>query len=96
MSDSKTSTKPVKTTNGAGWLINIISFGAVVCIGIALILSEIGFLSEVASAFLVIAETIAFFVVAIVSVFYVVKKKNVWIWLTWAGSVALIVVSYII
>jgi len=91
-----TTTTSGKTVKSAGWLTNLISFVAVICIGISLILGEIGFLSSIADALLIIAQTIAFLVVTVVSFFYVYRKKNVWIWVTWIVSVVLIVLSYII
>ena len=91
-----TTTSSGKTVKSAGWLTNLISFVAVICIGISLILGELGFLSSIADALLIIAQTIAFLVVTVVSFFYVYRKKNVWIWVTWIVSVVLIVLSYII
>jgi len=91
-----TTTHSGKTVKSAGWLTNLISFVAVICIGVALILGKIGFLSEIAGALLIIAQTIAYVVVTIVSFFYVYKKRNVWIWITWAVAVVLIVLYYII
>ena len=80
----------------SGWLINLVSFVAVICIGVALILGKIGFLSEIAGALLMIAQTIAYIVVTIVSFFYVYRKRNVWTWVAWSVAVVLIVLYYII
>ena len=91
-----TTTTKSKSAHGAGWLINLISFAAVICIGVALILSKIGALGAVAGALLTIAQTIAYIVVSVVSFFYVYRKRNVWIWLVWAVSIVLIVLSYVI
>ena len=91
-----TSSSTSKSVKSAGWLTNLISFVAVICIGVALILSKLGFLSSIATALLTIAQTIAFIVVSIVSFFYVYRKKNIWVWLTWIVSVVLIILSYVI
>ena len=100
MSKTRTTTTTTQTSGksvkSAGWFTNIISFGAVICIGIALILGKLGFLSSISNALLTIAQTIAFLVVTIVSFFYVYRKRNVWVWLTWVISVVLIVLSYFI
>ena len=99
MSKTKTTTSTstsAKSVKSAGWLTNLISFVAVICIGVSLILGKLGFLSSIASALLLIAQTIAFLVVCVVSFFYVYRKRNVWVWVTWGVSVVLIVLSYII
>ncbi len=92
MSKTTSSNKSVKS---AGWLINLISFVAVICIGVALMLAKIGFLSSVSGALMTIAQTIAYIVVSVVSFFYVLRKKNVWIWITWIVAVVLIVISFV-
>ncbi len=94
MSNSTTTTK--KSAHGAGWLLNLFSFVAVICIGVALMLSKIGALGSVAGALLTIAQTIAYIVVSIVSFFYVYKKRRLWIWIVWAISIVLIVLSYVL
>lgn len=95
-STTVTTTHSGKTVKSAGWLTNLISFVAVICIGVALILGKIGFLSEIAGALLMIAQTIAYIVVTIVSFFYVYRKRNVWIWIAWAVAVVLIVLYYVL
>lgn len=98
MSKNSTSqtTHSTKTVKSAGWLTNLISFVAVICIGVSLILGKLGFLSEIAGALLMIAQTIAYIVVTIVSFFYVYRRKNIWIWVTWAVAVVLIVLYYVL
>lgn len=91
-----TTTHSGKTVKSAGWLTNLISFVAVICIGVALILGKIGFLSDIAGALLTIAQTIAYIVVTIVSFFYVYRKRNVWTWVAWSVAVVLIVLYYVI
>ena len=93
MSKTEKQAKPVKSS---GWFINLCAFVAVVLIGLSLILSKIGALGEVANAFMVIANVIAYIVVSVVSVFYVARKKNIWLWIIWIVAIVLIVVSYIL
>ena len=91
-----TTTSTRKSAHGAGWLINLISFVAVICIGVALMLSKIGALGGVAGALLTIAQTIAYVVVSVVSFFFVYRRKNIWIWILWIVSIVLIVLSYVL
>ena len=84
-----------KSAHGAGWLVNLVSFAAVICIGVALMLSKIGALGTVAGALMTIAQTIAYLVVSVVSFFYVYRKRNIWIWITWIVSIILIVLSFV-
>ena len=85
--------KPVKSS---GWFVNLLAFIAVILIGVSLILSRIHVFGQVAGAFLIIANVIAYSVVAIVSFFYIANKKNIWLWIVWVVSIVLIVISYII
>lgn len=91
----ETTTTKSKSAHGAGWLVNLMSFAAVCCIGVALILSKIGALGGVAGALMTIAQTVAYLVVTVVSFFYVYQRKNVWLWVTWIVAVVLIVLYYI-
>jgi len=88
-------TTGTKSAHGAGWLVNLISFVAVICIGVALILSKIGALGSIAGALMTIAQTVAYLVVSIVSFFYVSRRKNIWIWVAWIVSIVLIVLSFV-
>lgn len=87
------SSKPAKSS---GWLINLCAFIAVILIGVSLILSRIGAFGQVAGAFLIIANVIAYLVVSVVSFFYIAHKKNVWLWIVWVVSIVLIVLSYVL
>ena len=89
----QTSGKPTKS---AGWLVNLMAFIAVICVGVSLILSKLGFLDQISEALSTIANVISYLVLVIVSCFYIVKRKNIWLWVTWAVSVALIVISFIL
>lgn len=59
-------------------------------------LSKIHVMGDVAKAFLVIANAIAYSIVALTSVVYVAKKKNIWLWLVWVAAIVLIIISYVI
>ncbi len=85
--------KPAKSS---GWLVNLCAFIAVILIGVSLILSKIHVFGQVAGAFMIIANVIAYLVVAVVSFFYVARKKNVWLWVVWIVSIILIIISYVI
>lgn len=85
-----------KAAKSSGWFINLMAFIAVILIGVSLILSRIHVLGQVASAFLIIANVVAYLVVAVVSFFFIARKKNVWLWVVWIASIVLIVVSYVI
>ena len=91
-----TTTTQSKPSKSAGWLINLISFVAVICIGVSLILTKLGFLSSIQGALMQIAQTMAYLVVSVVSFYYVYRRKNIWIWVTWVVSVVLIILYYVL
>ena len=86
----------MERTKSSGWLLQFSSFVAVILIGVSLMLSKIHVMGDVAKAFLVIANAIAYSIVALTSVVYVAKKKNIWLWLVWAAAIVLIIISYVI
>lgn len=86
----------MENKKSAGWLLHFMSFVAVVLIGVSLMLSKIHAMGDVAKAFLVIANAIAYSIVSITSVIYVSKKKNIWLWLVWGVAIVLIIISYVI
>ena len=85
-----------KSIKSAGWLLNLISFIAVICVGVSLILTKVGLNGKVTGVLSDIAQIISYVILVIVSCFYVVKRRNVWLWITWAVSVVLIVISFIL
>lgn len=93
---NSTSSSTKKQIHGAGWLLNFASFIAVGLIGISLILSKVGFGSKVSGAFSSIASIISYCVLIAISFFYIIKRKKIWMWVLWAVSVVLIVISYIL
>ena len=86
----------MENKKSAGWLLHFSAFVAVILIGVSLLLSRIHAFGDVAAAFLVIANAIAYSLVAITSVVYVSKKKNIWLWLVWAAAIVMIIISYVI
>jgi len=85
------------TKNGNGWrsFLNLISFVAIVCIGVALLIGKIG-AGSLAGAFSKVAEILAYTVTA-VSAFYFARSRSHWAyWVIWLVCVILIVVLMII
>jgi len=83
--------------NSGGWrsVLNLVSYIAIVCIGIALLIGRIGGAS-LAGAFQRVAEILAYIVTA-VSAFYFANARRHWAYyLIWVICVVLIVVLMII
>lgn len=87
------SQKPVKSS---GWLLNLVCFIAVVCIGVSLILSKISWFSKIAGALTVIAQVLSYSALIVISSFYIVKRRNLWLWILWGVSVVLIILYFIV
>lgn len=85
-----------KAAKSAGWLLNLICFIAVICVGISLLLSKVGLGGQVSGALNTIAQVIAYLVLIAISCFYIIRRKNVWLWVVWAVSVVLIIISFIL
>lgn len=83
-----------KAAKSSGWFINLVCFIAVICIGVSLFLSKIGLSGQISGALTIIAQVIAYLVVIVISGFYISKRRVIWLWVIWAISVALIVISY--
>ena len=80
-------------------VINIVAFVAVVLIGIFLLLNALDILTDLSSAFLQIANVLAYFTVAVCAFFYAYSKwgkKQQWYMIVWAIAVVLIVLHYVI
>jgi len=86
----------MENKKSAGWLLHFLAFVSVILIGVSLLLSKIHAFGDVAAAFLVIANAIAYSLVAITSFAYVAKKKNIWLWIVWGIAIVLIIISYVI
>lgn len=78
------------------YAINLVAFVAVIIIGVALLLGKIGIGARLSGYLMGIAQIIAYSLVAIISSFWIAHKRNVWLWVVWGVSVALIVISFII
>lgn len=83
-----------KAAKSSGWLINLSAFVAVILIGLSLIFAKI--IPSISGAFSTIAQIIAYVVLCVVSFFYVVRKKNIWLWVVWIIAVVLIVVGLVL
>lgn len=86
-----------KNTGGMSWrgFLNLISFIAIVCIGLALLIGKIGG-GNLSSTLRLIAEILAYSVTA-VSAFYFAYYRRHWAYyLIWVICVVLIVVFMII
>ena len=85
-----------KKTNG-GWrsILNLISYIAIVCIGVALLIGKIGGAS-LAASFKRVAEILAYLVTA-VSAFYFANSRRHWAYyLIWLICVVLIIILMVI
>ncbi|MBQ7466801.1 MAG: hypothetical protein IJS74_01880 [Clostridia bacterium] len=85
-----------KTTRKSGWMIHFVSFIAVVCIGVSLILSKIGWFAKAANALSNVAQIISYVILILISGLYVVRRKSIAFWIAWGVSVALIIVYFFI
>ena len=80
----------------SGWLINLVSFVAVICIGVSLILTKVGLSGKVTSVLSAVAQIIAYGILCIVSFFYIRNRRSITLWVIWGISVVLIVISFIL
>jgi len=87
------------STKHFGWrsFINLISYGAICCIGIALLIGAIlGRGSQIAGAFHTVAELLAYTVTAISAFFFANSRRHWGFYLVWVVCVVLIVVLMVI
>ena len=85
-----------KAFHGAGWLINLSCFVAVICIGTSLILSKFGLNGQISTALSTIAQAISYSVLVVISFFYIIRRRSIPLWVIWGISVVLIVISFIL
>ena len=91
------STKQKTTSYTWSKIFRFLSFIAVVCVGISLLLSAVlGVGSDIGAAFKMIGDILSYVVVLFASFSYVVYKRNVWFYVGWVGSLVLIVLFFII
>ena len=93
---SSSSTTTTKRTSSIWGVLNIISFAAVICVGISLILSRVGLGGQISGALSTIAQVISYVVLIAFSCFYIARRRNLVLWILWVVSVVLIVISFIL
>lgn len=94
--NKSSSTTSSKRPSGLWGILNIISFGAVICVGISLLLSRVGLGGQISGALSTIAQVISYIVLIAFSCFYIAKRRSLVLWILWVISVVLIVVSFIL
>ena len=95
MSTKTTRTKTVSTFSWSR-VLRVISYWSVVCIGIALILSQILPKNSISNAIQLIGNILAYIVVLASSFGYAMYKRNVWYFVIWAVALILIVVFVVL
>ena len=93
---SSNSTSTSNKTSSLWSVLNIISFAAVICVGVSLLLSRIGLSGQVSGALSTIAQVISYIVLIAFSCFYISKRRSLVLWIIWIISVVLIVVSFLL
>ncbi len=95
--ESKSQSSSTNTTKRSNnYLLNLISFVAVICVGISLLLSSVGLNGEISRVLSMIAQVIAYTILVFISCRYIVRRRNIWLWIVWGVSVALIVIGLIL
>lgn len=100
-SSSKTTrTYTAKTNVSVRSVLNFLSYVAVFCIGVALILQfifqKVGGGGSIASAFQMVAQCLAYSVVSIYAFFFARTKRNIWYLICWLIAVILIIIFIIL
>lgn len=85
-----------KSTTNWKIFINFCAYVAIALIGVVLVLNKLVGTTDFANALSVIANTIAYVIVAISGFYFAKSKRNFWYIVVWVVAVVLIVVSYII
>jgi len=89
-------TNTTKTSRNTNWFLHLSCFVAIVCVGISLILSKVGLSGQISNALSTIAQAISYLVLIVISCFYIIKRRSIVLWVLWAVSVVLIVISFIL
>ena len=76
-------------------IINMVAFVAICCIGVSLLVGQIG-ANEIASAFDKVAQILAYLITAIASFSFVISKRHWAYYVVWPVAVTLIIVILII
>lgn len=77
-------------------LLNILAFIAIGLVGVSLLLANVGLGGEISAALTMIANILAYIITAIAAFFYIKNKRSIVLWIIYAVSVVLIVISYIL
>ena len=86
-----------KNVKSSGWrnILNLISYIAIVCIGLALLIGKIGG-GSLADSLHRIAEILAYVVTAVSAFCFAVSRRHWAYWVVWIVCVVLIIVLMII
>ena len=85
-----------KNNNGFKSVMNLLAFVAIILIAVSLILSKINFAASINSACTLIANVIAYLMVAISSFYFVRSRRGIAYLITWIVCVVVIVVMMIL
>ena len=85
-----------KNNNGIRSVMNLLAFVAIIMIALSLILSKLNFASSISGACTLIANIIAYIMVAISSYYFVRSRRSVVYLITWIVCVVVIVVMMIL
>ena len=93
---TKTTTTTRKTTSWSWrYILNLVSYVAIFCIGISLLIGKLG-VGSIAGAFHTVAEILAYFVTSVSAFYFAVSRRHWAYYLIWVVCVVLIVVLMII
>ncbi len=101
----ETTTKKTSTTAKVGswsfnYIMNILSYSAVIIGGmalfIAMILGKVGVSAQFVSTMQKVANCIGWAVLCLLSTRYALKRRNLWMWIIWIVAVVMIVTGIIL
>lgn len=81
-----------KNNNGFKSVMNLLAFVAIILIALSLVLSKINFANSIKEACTLIANVIAYLMVAISSFYFVKSRRGIAYLITWIVCVVVIVV----
>ena len=85
-----------KNNNGFKSVMNLLAFVAIILIALSLILSKLNFAASINHACTLIANVIAYLMVAISSYYFVRSRRGIAYTITWIVCVVVIVVMMIL
>ncbi len=95
-----TSKKSTRKSYSVAYILNILSYAAVVIGGLALfismILAKFGLSSSITSAMNNIANIIGWSVLCLLSASYITHRRKIWMWVVWVIAVVMIVTGIIL